>query len=166
MATQQRKKPASRTAAKRPSASRTRSPAKSGGATASRQAIGSVMAGHRADVWGIGLVLLGLLTGFASWFGAAGVVGDALDDGLALTLGLSRAVVPVALVAGGVVLIRGGTGNAEDDSERIARVVVGGVLVAVAVTAVLHVVRGRPGIDDPVEEIGAAGGVALSLIHI
>jgi len=147
VATQQRKRPATKKTAKR------------GSSNASRDAFGTVMAGHRADVWGIGLILVGLLAGVASWLGAAGIIGAALDDGLALALGLSRAAVPLALVAGGVILVRGGDSETDDDVERIARVVVGGALVTAAVTAVLHIVRGRPGIDDPVDEIGAAGGV-------
>lgn len=162
MATQQRKKPAAKKAVKKSAAkskaSRTKGAAKRGNAAASRDAVGSVMADHRADVWGIGLILLGLLAGFATWLGSAGVVGEVLDDALALGLGLSRTIVPVALIAGGVLLVKGGDPEADDDVERIARIVVGGLLVAIAATGVLHVVRGRPGIDDPIEEIGAAGG--------
>jgi len=157
VATQQRKKPAAKKAAKKSSSSRA-STAKRSGTAASRDAFGSVLADHRADVWGIGLILVGLLAGFATWLGSAGIVGAALDDGLALALGLTRAIIPIALVAGGVALVRGGDPDADDDVERIARVVVGGFLVTVAATGVLHVLRGRPGIDDPIEEIGAAGG--------
>lgn len=162
MATQQRKTSPAKKAAKKNTttskASRSKSTAKRGGSAASRDAFGSVLADHRADVWGIGLILLGLLAGFATWLGSAGVIGEVLDDGMALALGLSRAVVPIALVAGGVLLVRGGDDEADDDVERIARVVVGGLLLAIATTGVLHVLRGRPGIDDPVEELGAAGG--------
>ena len=162
MATQQRKKAAAKKAAKKPTSSskakRPKSTAKRGGSAASRDAVGSVMADHRADVWGIGLILVGLLAGFATWLGSAGVIGDVLDDGMALALGLSRAIVPVALIASGVLLVRGGDPDVDDDVERIARIVVGGLLIAIATTGVLHVLRGRPGIDDPVEALGAAGG--------
>jgi len=151
VATQQRKKPAGKKAANKPTAKR-------GGAPVSRDAFGSVMASHRADLWGIGLILVGLLAGAATWLGSAGIIGQVLDDGMALVLGVSRSVVPIALVAGGVALVRGGDPEADDDVERIARFMVGGFFVTVAVTGVLHVVRGRPGIDDPIEEIGAAGG--------
>ncbi|NIR41440.1 MAG: DNA translocase FtsK, partial [Actinobacteria bacterium] len=47
----------------------------------------------------------------------------------------------------------------EDDTEPLARIAVGGIVLVVALSALLHVVRGRPGIDDPVGELGAAGGV-------
>ncbi len=166
MATQQHKKPAAKKAVKKSgakSSSRTKSNAKRSNAAASRDAVGSVIASHRADVWGIGLVLTGLLAGAATWLGSAGIIGEVLDDGMALALGLSRAIVPFALIAGGGVLVRGGDPEADDDVERIARIVVGGLLVAVSATGVLHVLRGQPGIDDPVEEIGAAGG-ALGMV--
>ena len=151
MATQQRKKPAAKKAVKKSAAKRV-------SAAASRDAVGSVMASHRADMWGIGFILIGLLAGAATWLGSAGTIGEVLDDGMALVLGVSRSVVPIALVASGVALVRGGDPEADDDVERVARLMVGGIFVAMATTGVLHVVRGRPGIDDPIEELGAAGG--------
>ena len=140
--------------------SRKRAPAKGPkrASTASRQAVGRVLAGHRADLWGLGAILLGLLTAASVWVSATGLVGDALDDGLALGVGLLRAVVPIGFVAIGVALIRGDEID-DDQTERIARAFVGGLLIVVALTSLLHVLRSRPGIDDPVTEIGAAGGV-------
>ena len=130
MATQQRKKPAGKKAANKPTAKRVGTPV-------SRDAFGSVMASHRADMWGIGLILVGLLSGAATWLGSAGIIGQVLDDGMALVLGVSRSVVPIALAAGGVALVRGGDPEADDDVERIARFMVGGFFVAMAVTGVL-----------------------------
>ena len=120
-------------------------------------AINSVMANHRADVWGVGLLLLGLLAAVSVWLSAAGIVGELLDDGLALGIGLARVVIPIGLVALGVVLVRGQDVE-DDDVERMARAAIGGILLLVATTGLLHVGRGRPGIDDPIEKIGAAGG--------
>ena len=144
-----KKTPAKKTGAKKAAA---RKP------SASRQAVGSVLSAHQADLWGVGAVLAGLLSAAAVWLSTGGFIGEVIDDGLALGVGLIRAVVPLALIAVGVMLIRGSDVE-EDDLERIARAAVGGTLVLVALTALLHVGRGRPGVDDPISEIGAAGGV-------
>ncbi len=117
-----------------------------------------MLAGHQADLWGVGAILAGLLSVVAVWLGSGGFVGEVIDDGLALGVGLLRAVVPVALIVLGILLIRGGESD-DDDLERLARAAVGGLLVLVALTGLLHVARDRPGIDSPISEIGAAGGV-------
>ena len=117
-----------------------------------------MLSGHRTDLWGVGAVLLGLLTAAGVWVGAAGVIGDALDDGLARGIGLPRIAIPLGLVALGGTLIRGGDGD-DTDAERIARGMVGGVFMLISLCGLLHVLRGRPGINDPVGEIGAAGGL-------
>lgn len=137
-----------------------KSPAKRAAKSPSRQAVGSVLSGHQADLWGVGAILFGLLTAASVWVGAAGPIGEALDDVLALGLGLLRVAIPVGFVLLGIALIRGGDDDGDDtEAERLARVAVGGALVLVALAGLLHVVRGRPGIDDAVSEIGAAGGV-------
>jgi S-DNA-T family DNA segregation ATPase FtsK/SpoIIIE len=136
--------------------SKKRAPAK--GTSASRQAVNSVLSGHQADLWGVGAILLGLLAAASVWAGAAGVIGDGFDDLLALGLGLLRVVIPVGFVALGVFLIRGNDVETSE-AERMARVALGGGLILVSFAGLLHVLRGRPGIDDPVSEIGAAGGV-------
>ncbi len=116
------------------------------------------MSGHSADLWGVGAIVLGLLVAASVWLGGGGVIGGAVDDVLALGFGLVRMVLPIGLIAAGVVMIRGHEGG-EDAAERIARAVIGGVLLTVSTAGLLHVARGRPGIDDPIGELGAAGGV-------
>lgn len=120
-------------------------------------AVGGVLAGHKSDLWGLGALLLGLLSGASLWFGAAGIVGVALDDGLAAGVGLVRVVVPLGLVASGVALIR--DRGDEVKSERAAGISVGGVLLLVSLSGFFHVARGRPGLDDTLDEWGAAGGI-------
>ncbi|MDW3219111.1 MAG: DNA translocase FtsK 4TM domain-containing protein [Acidimicrobiales bacterium] len=150
--TKSRKSPSKKRAPARKSAAK--------GPSASRQAVGSVLSGHQADIWGVGAILLGLFSAASVWIGAAGPIGDGLDDVLALGLGLLRVLVPIGLVLVGIALIRGGDEDSDDsDAERLARAAVGGALVLVALAGLFHVLRGRPGIDDPVSEIGAAGGV-------
>ena len=148
----------SSTAKKKSSRTSSRTTAAKKKPSASRQAVGSVLSGHTADFVGVGAILLGLLAAASVWAGAAGVIGEGLDDLLALGLGLLRVVIPVGLVALGVALIRGDDVE-EEEAERVARAAVGGLLILVSLAGLLHVFRGRPGIDDPVGEIGAAGGV-------
>ncbi len=123
----------------------------------SRRSVGRVLSGHRSDLLGLGAILVGLLSAVSLWFGAAGAVGVVVDDGLAAGVGLIRFVVPLGLIALGVALIRG-TG-ADGDSEWPTRLMVGGILLLMSLSGLLHVLRGRPGINDNVDEWGAAGGV-------
>ena len=80
------------------------------------------MADHRNDVWGVGAFLVGVLAAFAVWLGSAGFIGEVLDDGLALGVGLTRAIVPVALIGIGIGLVMGGKDDDTDnDLDRLAR---------------------------------------------
>jgi S-DNA-T family DNA segregation ATPase FtsK/SpoIIIE len=123
----------------------------------SRDVIGSVLAEHRADLWGLGSIVLGLLAAGSVWISIAGPVGEAIDDTLALAIGLMRVVIPVALIGLGVLLVRGE--EREDGADRVDRMLLGSALLLIAITGLFHVVRGRPGIDSPVSDLGAAGGV-------
>jgi S-DNA-T family DNA segregation ATPase FtsK/SpoIIIE len=118
---------------------------------------------HRADVWGLGAIVVGLLVAGSVWVSIAGPVGDAIDDTLALAIGLIRVVVPVALVGLGVLLVRGDDPDHEegdnDDADRVDRMLLGSALLLISIAGLLHVIRDRPGIDAPVSELGAAGGV-------
>jgi len=113
---------------------------------------------HSADFWGVGAIVIGLLVAASVWLGVAGVVGESIDDVLALTIGLVRLVLPIGLVAAGVVMIRGHE-SVEDSAERLAGAVMGGALLTVSIAGLLHVARGLPGIDDPIARLGAAGGL-------
>lgn len=123
----------------------------------SRRSIGGVLSGHRSDLAGLGVILLGLLSAVSLWFGAAGAVGVVVDDGLAAAVGLIRFVAPLGLVALGAALLRG-TG-AGGDSEWPTRLTIGGTLLVMSSSGLLHVLRGLPGVDGAVDEWGAAGGL-------
>ena len=93
------------------------------------------MADHRNDVWGVGAFLVGVLAAFAVWLGSAGFIGEVLDDGLALGVGLTRAIVPVALIGIGIGLVMGGKDDDTDnDLDRLARVAVGSLATLIAAT--------------------------------
>ena len=95
-------------------------------------------------------LLLGVLSAFAVWLGSAGFIGEVLDDGLALGVGLTRAIVPVALIGIGIGLVMGGKDDDTDsDLDRLARVAVGSLATLIAATGLLHVFRvGRPRRSD------------------
>ncbi len=131
---------------------------------------------HRRDLLGLVAILGGLLSAASLWFGAAGALGMAFNSALAASVGLLRFLMPIALVGLGVALLRQPnqispkkqTGKNEDSDEQQlldargelpARIVVGGVLLLVSLDGLLHVLRGRPGLDNTIDELGAAGGV-------
>ena len=165
-------KPASRGAKKPPEGKRA---ARRGSA-----AVGSVVRRHRRDIWGLAAIVAGLLVAGSVWFSAAGPVGDQVDRALAAGFGLVRMALPVGLAAMGAAALWGGrrggargpAGDGDDTAESMldagrspverpdsaARMVLGGVLLLVSSTGLLHLARGRPGLGDGVDELGAAGG--------
>ena len=143
-------------------------------------AVGSVVRRHRRDIWGLASIVAGLLVAGSVWFSAAGRVGEQVDRGLAAGFGLVRTALPVGLAAVGAAALWGGrrsepadratdgddgTGDAPgvgappvEGSDAGARMVLGGVLLLVSSTGLLHLARGRPGLGDGLDELGAAGG--------
>ena len=143
-------------------------------------AVGSVVRRHRQDIWGLAAIVAGLLVAGSVWFSAAGPVGEQVDRALAAGFGLVRMALPVGLAAMGAAAVRGGRrgapadpaadgdGKAEGESEAppvpaegsdsATRMVLGGVLLLVSSTGLLHLARGRPGLGDGIDELGAAGG--------
>ena len=125
--------------------------------------------------------MAGLLVAGSVWFSAAGTVGEQVDRAFGAGFGLVRAALPVGLAALGVASICGGRGgNAADrgdvsdvsvgddpaaDVEQsggpgsATRLLLGGALLLVSSTGLLHVGRGRPGLGGTLDELAAAGGV-------
>ena len=143
-------------------------------------AVGSVVRRHRQDIWGLAAIVAALLVAGSVWFSAAGPVGEQVDRILAAGFGLVRMALPVGLAALGAAALRGGrrsdpaarAADGDDDAEveQVAapskvegsdpavRMVLGGVMLLVSSTGLLHLGRGRPGLGDGVDELGAAGG--------
>lgn len=119
--------------------------------------MGGILNEHRSDLIGVVIILAGVLAALAIWWGGVGRTGDLIDDSMALAVGRSRVVIPLLLVAVGVLLVRGGA--PEEEGERLARAGLGGTLVLVAITGLFHVFGGLPGINDPIEALGDGGGV-------
>ena len=143
-------------------------------------AVGSVVRRHRRDIWGLAAIVAGLLVAGSVWFSAAGPVGEQVDRALAAGFGLVRSALPVGLAAMGAASLWGGRRSDARDpashgsdgteggpgvdappverSDSGARMVLGGVLLLVSSTGLLHLTTGRPGLGDGVDELGAAGG--------
>ena len=143
-------------------------------------AVGSVVRRHRRDIWGLAAIVVGLIVAGSVWFAATGPVGEQIDRALAAVFGLVRSALPVGLAAMGAAALWGGrrgdpaesaAGDGDgteatrrtdvppvERSDSAARMVLGGVLLLVSSTGLLHLARGRPGLGDGVDELGAAGG--------
>ena len=141
-------------------------------------AVGSVVQRHRRDILGLAAIVAGLIVAGSVWFAAAGPVGEQVDRALAAGFGLVRSALPVGLAAMGAAALWGGrrgdaasstTDGDATEATRVgvppversdsgARMVLGGVLLLVSSTGLLHLARGRPGLGDGVDELGAAGG--------
>jgi S-DNA-T family DNA segregation ATPase FtsK/SpoIIIE len=131
--------------------------------------------GHRADLAGLVLILLAVLTGLGIYGGdLAGPLGRGLARAVGLLVGTARYIVPPALLVGGVLLIRGRTAPAlEVDPETgeipaaahgPARRALGGVLLAVGLLGLLHLAKGAPPLDASGDELVDAAGFLGALI--
>ena len=111
--------------------------------------------GQGLDIVGLVLCFGGVVAALGMWFGAAGPLGVGLDNLFSILFGLVRFVLPIAMVAAGVGLIR-----ADKSTYDIPfRFVVGGLLALMAATGFLHLFRGEPLWGAGVDTFGAAGGV-------
>jgi S-DNA-T family DNA segregation ATPase FtsK/SpoIIIE len=123
--------------------------------------MGAVAAAHATDLWGVGLVTLGVLCGVAFYghslvpaaHGARVVVGD--------LLGWGRYLVPPILVAVGVRMLMGRRDDPEAESStrrEPARAVIGGTLVLLAVSGLAALAGGSPAIRASTSALSDAGG--------
>ena len=131
--------------------------------------------GHRADLAGLVLILIGVLCGLGVYGGeAGGPVGRGADRLVGLLVGRAGVLVPVALLVAGVLLIRGRvapepvadpeTGEIPAAAHGPARRALGGGLLAVAGLGLLHLAQGAPSLDAPGDELEAAAGIVGALV--
>jgi S-DNA-T family DNA segregation ATPase FtsK/SpoIIIE len=107
-----------------------------------------------ADVWGLVLLVAGVLAALAVYGDLLGPAGRLLDHAGRSTLGWAVALVPPGLALVGWVLVRG----REDVEPEPARSVVGAVLVLVSVSGLADLAAGAPRLADPVATLRDAGG--------
>ncbi len=106
------------------------------------------------DVVGLGLVLLGVLSGLGMYAGAAGPFGDFLEAIFRGVLGVYGYVVPVLLVYFGVMVV------VDKPRPEIGRIAVGMTLTFVAVIGGWHLIAGAPIPAEGIKELWPAGGLA------
>ena len=117
--------------------------------------------GREHEFIGIAFIIGGVLIGLAIYFKLAGILGRLVTDLLGFLAGLGRFVVPVALVAIGVALIRSGR------SEHRFRLIAGWGGLAFGALGLLHVGRARNvGVTGNNDVLKKAGGFFGSLIAV
>jgi S-DNA-T family DNA segregation ATPase FtsK/SpoIIIE len=114
--------------------------------------VNAAVGGRENEFIGIGVAVLGVLCALAIYLDIAGPLGDAIDTGLGWVVGLGRFLLPPALIAAGVVLIR------RNESEHRFRVTIGGVIIVVSVLGLLHLARGGGEMTASVDALKPAGG--------
>jgi S-DNA-T family DNA segregation ATPase FtsK/SpoIIIE len=107
---------------------------------------------HRRDGLGLMLIAVAVITAAGVWWRAGGPVGAWVDVAVRSSIGNAAIVFPAVLLVIGVVLMR-----TDPKPEMRPRLVVGGLLGAVAVLGLLHLLAGLP--MDPVERRTAGGAL-------
>ena len=112
--------------------------------------------GHRRD--GIALALLGVAVVIAasSWFDAARPVGQSIDTFLRVLIGSSVLLVPIALAAIAVVLMR-----TVPDPDARPRLILGATMIVLPALGLGHLWAGSP--QDPTARQHAAGFVGFAI---
>ncbi|WP_168700434.1 DNA translocase FtsK [Gordonia paraffinivorans] len=111
---------------------------------------------HRRDGVALGLLAFGLLIAASVWFGAAGPVGAFIEALIRAVIGSAAVLVPVALVVMAVVLMR-----RPPNPERRGRYLGGGLLVALPLLGIIHLIAGAP--TDLPGRSSAAGFIGFAI---
>ncbi|HEX2026500.1 MAG TPA: DNA translocase FtsK 4TM domain-containing protein [Nitriliruptorales bacterium] len=111
------------------------------------------MGDQRDDVHGVGLILLGVITGLGMYAGRAGAVGAALDAVIRGLIGVVGYALPMLLVYAGVLLV------ADRPVEERGRRAIGLVLLLATAVAGWHLARGLPEPADGYRALWPAGGL-------
>jgi DNA segregation ATPase FtsK/SpoIIIE, S-DNA-T family len=112
-----------------------------------------VLSGHATDLWGLGLVTVALLAGIALYAGSLGPVGHGIRVLTGDLLGTGRFVLPLGLLAGGILLVTGRPAGHEPVRTGFG---LGAALWAVAGLAAIA--GGVPKFDASGSQLAGAGG--------
>ena len=121
-------------------------------------AVKAAVGGRENEFRGIAIVVAGVLAALGVYVNVAGPVGDAIDTSLGWVLGLGRFLLPPALIAAGVVVVR------RNESEHRLRLAVGSVVIVLATLGLLHLARGEGRMTASVDALKPAGGWIGALI--
>ena len=114
--------------------------------------------GREHEFAGIGFIAVGVLLAMAIYVNLAGPLGRGVETVVGWLTGLGRFVLPIALVAIGVALVRQG------QSMRRFRLAIGWGMLGLSMLGLLHVVRGPEKIMANFDTLGRAGGWVGALI--
>lgn len=109
------------------------------------------------DLWGMVLIVLGLLFGLG-FLDLAGPFGTAVENGTRLLFGLWRYALPVALIGIGVVLITG------RPRQPAGRTVTGSVTTFIGSLAMFHLLTGAVALAPNLELVKERGGAIGALV--
>ncbi|HKZ19687.1 MAG TPA: DNA translocase FtsK 4TM domain-containing protein [Acidimicrobiia bacterium] len=109
------------------------------------------------DLWGMVLVVLGLLFGLG-FLDLAGPFGTAVENGTRLLFGLWRYALPLALIGIGVVLIAG------RPRQPAGRTVTGSVFTFIGSLAMFHLLTGAVALAPNIELVKERGGAIGALV--
>ncbi|HEX2849927.1 MAG TPA: DNA translocase FtsK 4TM domain-containing protein, partial [Acidimicrobiales bacterium] len=147
---------ATRARSKKPASRSRRAPPPSKWAQV-RAALATHLGRQSDDVWGLFLILAGVLAALGIYADLTGPLGHVVKGIAAALFGWARILVPIALIGIGAVLVR------ETRSEP-GRVVIGLGVLVVAVTGLLHLTFGAPAWGSPIRELRDAGGLLGMLV--
>jgi S-DNA-T family DNA segregation ATPase FtsK/SpoIIIE len=105
------------------------------------------------DVWGLLLILAGILAGLGIYADLTGPFGRLLEDGTGAIFGWGRVLVPLTLVGIGAVLVRGAPRTEP------GRIVIGCVFLVLSLCGLLHLLLGAPVWGSSFDELRGAGGL-------
>ena len=116
------------------------------------------VSGREDEFIGIGFIVVGVLLGLGIYFNLAGPLGRGIETLIGWFTGLGRYIVPVALVAIGVALVRKGRSGSR------FRLGIGWGLASLSILGLLHVVRGPEKIMSDFDTLGRSGGWLGALV--
>ena len=148
-----RRPPAKKAHARRPAAkNRAKKKAPSAGPRL-RQFLAAHLGRQSDDVWGVILIVAGVLAASGIYANLTGPAGHAVRDATGAVFGWGRLLLPVALVGVGAVLVQG---KGRHDPARTA---IGFAFLLLALCGLLHVAQGAPTLDEPWDSLREAGGL-------
>ncbi len=150
-ATKARPKKRPSAAAKRPVARR-KPPAKPSLWSQVRDTMATHLGRQSDDVWGLLLILAGVLAGLGIYADLTGPFGRVLEDGTGTVFGWGRLLFPFTLVGIGAVLVKGAPRTEP------GRIVIGCVFLVLSLCGLLHLTLGAPVWGSSFEELREAGG--------
>jgi S-DNA-T family DNA segregation ATPase FtsK/SpoIIIE len=138
-----------KTGSKRAPGSRSRRHAQPSAAARLRHALATHLGRQSDDVWGLALIVAGLLAALGVYADLTGPAGHVVRDATGAVLGWGRLLVPIAFVGTGAALLRGRLNNEP------ARIAIGFGFLVLAATGLLHVLHGGP---RQLADLRGAGG--------